>query len=514
LVGFTLVQRPRGGPILLTLVAALACGGGVRARPAPAGARAIGPAAPALPVPARPAPLGAWPLGHGPQALPAVAPPVDGGELAQQVGALTARYAQEGVTRAGVVLQDGATGAATAVAADQVFPAASLYKLFVLWRTQVEIRAGRLDDDTELVLTPENDDAEDDGYSLGPYGSTITVDEARYLMITESNNTAAWALAYAIGWGNIEETLRANGFARSRVVGEQVTTPREVTAYFEGLVAGTLDPQLGPDDYTLMLDLLKEQTRNDYLSPGFPASAVFAHKTGDLDGVTNDAGVLLLPGGRAVYLTVLTEGDAAASVALMQDLARLAWGTLAQQAPAPAPAPPPPAGPLYFPQTGRTVSGAFARYWAANGGLALYGYPLSEEFTATLEDGQTYTVQYFERARFEWHPENPPPYDVLLGQFGRRLHPADPPAAASPGQVYFEETGHNLGGDFLAYWQANGGLAQFGYPISEEFTETLEDGQPYMVQYFERARFEHHPENDPPYDVLLGQFGRRILEGR
>jgi hypothetical protein len=31
------------------------------------------------------------------------------------------------------------------------------------------------------------------------------------------------------------------------------------------------------------------------------------------------------------------------------------------------------------------------------------------------------------------------------------------------------------------------------------------------VQYFERARFEHHPENSAPNDVLLGQFGRRIL---
>ena len=31
------------------------------------------------------------------------------------------------------------------------------------------------------------------------------------------------------------------------------------------------------------------------------------------------------------------------------------------------------------------------------------------------------------------------------------------------------------------------------------------------MQYFERARFEHHPENQPPYDILLGQFGRRIL---
>ena len=41
--------------------------------------------------------------------------------------------------------------------------------------------------------------------------------------------------------------------------------------------------------------------------------------------------------------------------------------------------------------------------------------------------------------------------------------------------------------------------------------ETLDDGKSYRVQYFERARLEHHPENPAPYDVLLGQFGRTVL---
>jgi hypothetical protein len=119
----------------------------------------------------------------------------------------------------------------------------------------------------------------------------------------------------------------------------------------------------------------------------------------------------------------------------------------------------------------------------------------------------------------EYHPENAPPYDVLLGQFGRRLlrateglaPPAADPAAPLPGQTHFGETGHNVAPDFFAYWQANGGLAQFGYPLTEEFAQQLEDGQSYTVQYFERARFERHPENAAPYAILLGQFGRRIL---
>src|SRR5205085_2628557 len=78
----------------------------------------------------------------------------------------------------------------------------------------------------------------------------------------------------------------------------------------------------------------------------------------------------------------------------------------------------------------------------------------------------------------------------------------------------FSQTGRCALGRFLAYWQAHGGLAINGYPLSDQRIELLEDGKPYVVQYFERARFEHHPENPAPYDVLLGQFGRRILGGR
>ena len=184
----------------------------------------------------------------------------------------------------------------------------------------------------------------------------------------------------------------------------------------------------------------------------------------------------------------------------------------------------------YFPETGFAVRGRFLEYWRAHGldlgdpaisereSLALFGFPLSPEFTQRLEDGKEYTVQYFERARFERHPENRAPYDVLLGQFGRRILATMPdaptapaPASTKQGYTHVRETGHNVAPDFSLFWSRNGGLAQFGYPLSEEFAQRLEDGQVYTVQYFERARFERHPENAPPFDVLLGQFGRRVL---
>jgi hypothetical protein len=166
-----------------------------------------------------------------------------------------------------------------------------------------------------------------------------------------------------------------------------------------------------------------------------------------------------------------------------------------------------------FTETGRCIAGRFLDRWRATGGATINGFPLSAGFDQVLEDGKGYRVQYFERVRLELHPENPVPYDILLGQFGRRIRPIDPPVRPDPdAPEYFPETGHNVSGLFYQHWREYG-VTQFGYPISEVVTETLEDGKTYRVQYFERARFEWHPENPAPYDVLLGQFGRRILGG-
>ncbi len=184
-----------------------------------------------------------------------------------------------------------------------------------------------------------------------------------------------------------------------------------------------------------------------------------------------------------------------------------------------APTGSPPAAPSAsqtFKETGKTVRGKFLEYWQTRGGLAQQGFPISEEMQERSDtDNKVYTVQYFERAVFEMHPENQPPYDVLLSLVGNfnytQKYPNGAPnqtASASPDVQTFKETRKHLGGRFLEYWKANGGLAQQGFPISEEFMEKNElDGKTYRVQYFERTVFEMHPENKPPYDVLLSQLG-------
>ncbi|HUS16270.1 MAG TPA: N-acetylmuramoyl-L-alanine amidase, partial [Chloroflexia bacterium] len=138
-------------------------------------------------------------------------------------------------------------------------------------------------------------------------------------------------------------------------------------------------------------------------------------------------------------------------------------------------------------------------------------------------DRKTYTVQYFERARFEEHPELAADFLVSLGLLGRTIavnrttdesfagHATRPSGAGA----WFPETGHLLAPEILPYWQAHGGLPVYGYPISDAFTEASPtDGKPYLVQYFERNRLEYHPELPEAYRVSLGLLGVQVLQDR
>jgi subtilisin family serine protease len=162
---------------------------------------------------------------------------------------------------------------------------------------------------------------------------------------------------------------------------------------------------------------------------------------------------------------------------------------------------------LYFPQTGHSLAFGFKQFWESHGGLAVFGYPISEEFSEKNPDtGQTYTVQYFERNRFEYHPELAgTPLEVSLGRLGvqtaPQVYPISPPVNAS-GVLSFDATHHTLSGPFRQFWEAHGGLALFGYPTSEPFEE---GGM--LVQYFERSRLEYHPELPADSQVLLTRLG-------
>ncbi|MDQ6693202.1 MAG: glycosyl hydrolase family 18 protein [Chloroflexota bacterium] len=177
---------------------------------------------------------------------------------------------------------------------------------------------------------------------------------------------------------------------------------------------------------------------------------------------------------------------------------------------------------VYFSATGHALGGIFLRYWQTYGGLPVFGFPLTEAYTETSPtDGKPYRVQYFERNRFEYHPENVPPNDVQLGLLGVQAMGNSTFAAARDFNtgtdiVYFPQVQHTISGPFLKYWQRYGGIGQFGYPISEPVLERdPKNGQTYTVQYLERARMEWHTEySGTDAEVLLGLLGRDVMPCR
>jgi len=197
-----------------------------------------------------------------------------------------------------------------------------------------------------------------------------------------------------------------------------------------------------------------------------------------------------------------------------------------------------------FPQTGQCVSGRFRQFWQQNGGLAVFGYPITPaRDEVNPESGQSFQTQWFERTRFELHPENPAPYDVLLGRLGRDAlanrgvdwQTLERPGSAGAGCRLFAETGHTLCDrvpdpaqpdrqpiqtGFRRYWEQHGladpklsrngrSLALFGAPLTEPRIETNSSGRRVLAQHFERARFEL-PLDQSQGGPLQGRLGAEL----
>ena len=189
-----------------------------------------------------------------------------------------------------------------------------------------------------------------------------------------------------------------------------------------------------------------------------------------------------------------------------------------------------------FTQTGLCIEGRFLQYWEQNGGLPVFGYPVTPARQELNRDtGQNYLTQWFERTRFELHPETAAPYDVLLGRLGddrllqqrRDWQRVSRETGPAEGCLWFETTGHTVcdqepGVGFKTFWQTHGladprmddygrSLALFGLPLTVPIVEQNANGDWVLAQWFERARFEWHPDKPAEYRVLLGLLGGEVL---
>ncbi len=179
------------------------------------------------------------------------------------------------------------------------------------------------------------------------------------------------------------------------------------------------------------------------------------------------------------------------------------------------------------------IDSQLAPFWAQQGGLTIFGQPLAPSTSITVA-GATITSQQFERTRLEYHPTNTAPYTILLGRLGAQslsgvdvnaLTPVEAPhtTATTISCKSFVGTPYQACGDFLNYWQTHGlqqdrnpkisdaeSLALFGVPLTPPYQQLL-NGEPYVVQVFEHARMEYHPNNPVAYRIQLGLLGSELF---
>lgn len=160
----------------------------------------------------------------------------------------------------------------------------------------------------------------------------------------------------------------------------------------------------------------------------------------------------------------------------------------------------------YFSETGHNVKGEFFKFYSSNPNATfLFGYPITEEFTS--KDGNT--VQYFQRARFEFHRNLPEGQRIQLSTLGQFTYISTGPlnVANSFACRLYTETGFSVCFAFLEFFDEYGGVGQFGYPISGfEYHENK------IVQYFQKARLEWQPWMAEGQRVVVSDLGRMYFE--
>lgn len=193
------------------------------------------------------------------------------------------------------------TGETVAYNEDKVYTSASLYKLYVTYAVLNKVDKGELTLDTPMDAV----------------GGTV----ASYITktITLSANKTASALAELVTWDYIEEFIHENGFTNTTFnlyqsggvtyTGTLQTTASDVTKIINKLYDKELLSETSTDYF---INQLNNQQLTYALNRGLTDEVFFAHKTGILDDVSHDAGVVTY-NDKEYVVTVMSDGWSNAS---------------------------------------------------------------------------------------------------------------------------------------------------------------------------------------------------------
>lgn len=145
------------------------------------------------------------------------------------------------------------------------------------------------------------------------------------------------------------------------------------------------------------------------------------------------------------------------------------------------------------------VAEPFRDYYNAKGGALVLGTAITPEL---IEDG--IRVQYFQNVRLEYHPQLPRGEQIIPSSIGVNIGgnstPCIQPLDVAPNAYYFGC--HSVRQEFLWFFNQQGGLQFFGYPISEMYISGTQ-----LIQHFERASIVWNKSKAVEYQFGLVNLG-------
>lgn len=211
---------------------------------------------------------------------------------------------------AGLLVKNLKTGESFGYNETLKFPSASTIKVPILITLLDAAAGGRINLDAAAPV-PKADLVEGSGIVcfLSEKLPFTLLDHAT-MMIDLSDNTSTNKLIEELGMESVNAKCRELGL-KETVLGRKMmdfearkqgrdnyTSCRDMLIMYEHIYNN-------PEKYKLALKILKQQILNSLLPLMMPGEPVFAHKTGGLEGIKHDAGILYL--GVPVFVCLLTK---------------------------------------------------------------------------------------------------------------------------------------------------------------------------------------------------------------
>ena len=248
----------------------------------------------------------------------------------------------------GLAFKDLSTGEELLINEHEVFHAASTMKTPVMIEVFKQANEGRfsLSDSISIKNTFKSivdgsefslDSAEDSEKKLYALTSTKrTLDSLVYDMIIVSSNLATNLIIELVDAKKVTQSMRdlgANDIQVLRGVEDDkafaeglinITTPYDLMVIFEKMANGEAVSKQASD---AMIDILLDQRFNTIIPAHLPMEVKVAHKTGSINGVHHDSGIVFLPDGRKYVLVILSKNlkDEDAATAVMANVSEIIY---------------------------------------------------------------------------------------------------------------------------------------------------------------------------------------------